>query len=152
METTAQEPQDLTLCPPEVIALDSNASALWVKFLRRTGIPMSAKSKKGKNAAAELWVDNNCRRAAIIRNFGIPSLIQRLAAAKDEVSRARVWWREGSRYFIREYGCTESLHCDQGTQIQRCSLRKTSREEMGGRCSNDRRAESTKYSKAHPAG
>lgn len=87
---------DLSVCPEEIRALDPNANILWVKFLRRTGIPMSAKSKKGKNIATDLWVDNNCRRAAIIRNFGIASLLQRLPNAKNEVDRAKAWWREAA--------------------------------------------------------
>jgi hypothetical protein len=87
---------DLATCPEAIHALDPNADLLWVKFLRKTGVPMSAKSKKGKNAMTDLWVDNKSRRGFIIRNFGIPSLLQRLAAAKDEISRARVWWREAA--------------------------------------------------------
>ena len=74
-----------------------NAEVLWVKFLRRTGVPMSAKSKKGKHVSPDLWVAvENSRRAFIIRSFGIPSLIQRLAAATTEIERARVWWRESA--------------------------------------------------------
>ena len=95
-ETKQASLQDLTTCPEEILALDPNAEGLWVKFLRRTGVPMSAKSKKGKHAATDLWVDENSRRAFIIRSFGIPSLIQRLAAATTEIERARVWWRESA--------------------------------------------------------
>jgi hypothetical protein len=91
-----RDARDLTICPADILALDPNARVLWVKFLRRTGIPMSAKSKKGKNVATDLWVDNNCRRAAVIRSFGIPSLVQRLTVCKSEVERARVWWRESA--------------------------------------------------------
>jgi hypothetical protein len=58
------ESEDLAICPEEIRALDPNADILWAKFLRRTGIPMSAKAKKGKNVAKDVWVDNNCRRAA----------------------------------------------------------------------------------------
>jgi hypothetical protein len=87
---------DLAICPEEIRMLDPNADILWAKFLRRTGIPMSAKAKKGKNVAKDVWVDNNCRRAAIIRSFGIQSLLQRLAACKTELDRARVWWRESA--------------------------------------------------------
>ena len=39
---------DLAICPEEIRMLDPNADILWAKFLRRTGIPMSAKAKKGK--------------------------------------------------------------------------------------------------------
>jgi hypothetical protein len=95
-EVAAKPSVDLAICPKEILALDSNAAVLWVKFLRRTGIPMSAKATKGKNIGQDLWVDNNCRRATIIRGFGIAGLIQRLAAATDEISRARVWWRESA--------------------------------------------------------
>jgi hypothetical protein len=87
---------DLAVCPAEVLALDPNAAVLWVKFLRRTGVPMSAKSKKGKNAATDMWVDNNSRRAFVIRSFGVPSLVQRLMATTSEIQRARVWWRESA--------------------------------------------------------
>ncbi len=96
VEVTQRPQIDLTQCPAEISALDPNAPLLWIQFLRRTGIPMTAKGKRGKHAATDLWVDNNSRRALIIRGFGIPSLIQRLSAAKDEVSRARVWWREAA--------------------------------------------------------
>ena len=64
---------DLAVCPSELSVLDPNAPVLWVKFLRRTGLPMSAKSKRGQNAATDLWVDNNCKRAFIIRSFGLPA-------------------------------------------------------------------------------
>jgi hypothetical protein len=87
---------DLAICPEAIRALDPNADLLWVKFLRKTGVAMSAKSKKGKNSGIDVWVDNQSRRAYIIRNFGITSLVQRLAAAKDELSRARIWWREAA--------------------------------------------------------
>jgi len=95
-EVAARPSVDLAVCPKEILALDPNAAVLWVKFLQRTGIPMSAKATKGKNLGKDLWVDNNCRRAAIIRGFGIAGLTQRLAAATDEISRARVWWRESA--------------------------------------------------------
>jgi len=79
---------DLSTCPVEITALDQNAEKLWPQFLRRTGVSMSVDRKR--------VIDNESRRALIIRSFGVPSLIQRLAAAKDERDRARVWWREAS--------------------------------------------------------
>jgi len=77
---------DLSLCPPEILALDPNAEALWPVFLKRTGVLMSVDCSR--------VIDNESKRAWVIRNLGIPSLVQRLACAKDEVGRARIWWRE----------------------------------------------------------
>ncbi|HKV28303.1 MAG TPA: hypothetical protein VJN90_08560 [Candidatus Acidoferrales bacterium] len=86
---TEKSPEtDLTQCPPELRALDPNAEKLWLVFLRRTGISMSHDRKR--------VIDNGSHRALIIRSFGIPSLNQRLSAAKTERERARVWWREAA--------------------------------------------------------
>lgn len=79
---------DLTACPSEIRALDANAETLWLEFLRRTGISMSVDRKT--------VIDGASKRAWVIRNLGVPSLIQRLSAAKDEIGRARVWWREAA--------------------------------------------------------
>src|SRR5712692_2208775 len=79
---------DLTICPDEIRALDPHADEAWSLFLKKTGISMSVDGKR--------VLDNESRRAQIIRNFGVPSLIQRLAAARTEVERARVWWREAA--------------------------------------------------------
>jgi len=77
---------DLTDCPAVLSASDPNAGSRWSVFLRKTGIAMSTDRKR--------VIDNQSRRALIIRSFGIPSLVQRLSAAKTEIERARVWWRE----------------------------------------------------------
>jgi hypothetical protein len=94
---------DLSAVPEEVLALDSNASILWFIFLRKTGLATSA-ARKRKNIGENLWVDNESHRALIIRNFGIPSLLQGLPACRTELDRARVWWRE-------------SAACSEGDQI-----------------------------------
>lgn len=77
---------DLTVCPEELRAADPNAELLWPKFLKRSGVTMSTRGAR--------VLDNLSRRALIVRNFGIPALVQRLATAHGEVGRARVWWRE----------------------------------------------------------
>jgi hypothetical protein len=77
---------DLTDCPSVLSALDPYAGSRWPAFLRKSGIAMSTDRKR--------VIDNQSRRALIIRSFGIPSLVQRLSVAKTEIERARVWWRE----------------------------------------------------------
>lgn len=77
---------DLTICPDEIRALDPHADESWPVFLKKTGISMSVDGKR--------VLDNESRRAQIIRNFGVPSLVQRLGSARTEIERARVWWRE----------------------------------------------------------
>jgi len=77
---------DLSICPPEILALDPNAAELWRAFLKRTGISLSVDGSR--------VIDGESRRAWVIRNLGIPSLVQRLASAKTEMDRARIWWRE----------------------------------------------------------
>jgi hypothetical protein len=79
---------DLTTCPAEIAALDPNAENLWPVFLRRTGVSMSVDRTR--------VIDNQSHRALIVRSFGIASLVQRLATAKDEHARARIWWRESA--------------------------------------------------------
>lgn len=78
--------QSLTECPDSIKAVDLNAEILWPIFLKKTGIAMSTDKKT--------VIDNEGRRALMIRSFGIPSLAARLSDAKDEISRARIWWRE----------------------------------------------------------
>jgi hypothetical protein len=73
-------------CPPEILALDPNAEARWGRFLKRTGIWLSSNSER--------VIDNESRRAWVISNLGIPSLVERLRSATSEVDRARIWWRE----------------------------------------------------------
>jgi hypothetical protein len=77
---------DLSVCPDELKALDVNAERLWPIFLQKTGISMSVSGGR--------VIDNAGRRADVIYRFGIPSLATRLAHAHDEISKARVWWRE----------------------------------------------------------
>lgn len=92
-DSGVEKQTDLAVCPPEILALDPNAETLWPRFVRAAGCTTSATRKK-KIIAADFWVDNDNHRALIVRQFGIPSLIQRLSVAKDEVGRARAWWRE----------------------------------------------------------
>lgn len=79
MET---EKVNLAVCPPEILAVDANAATLWPVLLRKVGITIS----KGEHIED--------RRAWILRNFGVPSLVQRLRPGMTERERARVWWRE----------------------------------------------------------
>ena len=76
---------NLAVCPNELVSLDSNAIILWPSFLKRVGLHL--------NRSGEV-IENDGHRADIVRRFAVQSLIQRLPRAKDERSRARVWWRE----------------------------------------------------------
>lgn len=87
---------DLFVCPVELKALDPNAEVLWPVFLKKTGISMSVRRDR--------VIDNQSRHAWIIRNLGIPSLQHRLSIARNELARAKVWWRE-------------SAACSEGTSI-----------------------------------
>lgn len=73
---------NLASCPPELLALDVNAETLWRVLQKRVGITIS----KGEHIED--------KRAWILRNFGVPSLMQRLQPGMTERQRARVWWRE----------------------------------------------------------
>jgi hypothetical protein len=73
---------NLAICPPELAAIDPNAETLWPKLLRKVGVTIS----KGEHIEE--------RRAWTLRNFGLPSLLQRLRPGMTERERARVWWRE----------------------------------------------------------
>jgi hypothetical protein len=73
---------NLAVCPKELKTVDPNAETLWPLFLRRTGVTVS----RGEHIED--------RRAWIVRNFGVPSLTQRLSPHMTERERARVWWRE----------------------------------------------------------
>lgn len=75
----------LAVCPDEIRALDPNAESLWPIFLRRISLHFDSRGA---------IIEDEGRQAWVVRNFGIPSLIQRLAAASTELERARVWWRE----------------------------------------------------------
>src|SRR2546427_3270803 len=65
--TTGEHVVDLTICPGEIRALDHHADEAWSLFLKKTGISMSVDGKR--------VLDNESRRAQIIRNFGVPSLV-----------------------------------------------------------------------------
>jgi hypothetical protein len=82
--------QDLSTCPVAIRAIDSNAERLWRIFLKKAGIPMAG----SKVIEGDGSLEHETKRAHIVRNFGVPSLMQRLAVAYDERSRAKVWWRE----------------------------------------------------------
>jgi hypothetical protein len=82
------ELSDLSQCPAQLLALDPNAERLWQVFLRKTGIALSQDGKR--------VLDNEGKRARVIRRFGIPSLASRLEFANAEISRARIWWREAT--------------------------------------------------------
>lgn len=87
MQSTVPEPIpsgpiNLALCPPEILARDPNAKMLWPIFLRKVGVTIS----RGEHIED--------RRAWIVRNFGVPSLVYRLSPGMSERARARVWWRE----------------------------------------------------------
>jgi hypothetical protein len=75
---------NLAPCPFELIALDPNAETLWPKLLGKLRVTVS----KGEHIEE--------RRAWILRNFGLPSLLQRLRPGMNERERARIWWREAA--------------------------------------------------------
>jgi hypothetical protein len=75
----------LHICPEAIKALDPNAEVLWPILLKKAGLHLRANGEV---------IENDGHRAAIIRNFAVPSLEQRLAGATTEVGRARIWWRE----------------------------------------------------------
>ena len=87
MQSTVPEPIpsgpiNLADCPSEILARDPNAKTLWPIFLRKVGVTVS----RGEHIED--------RRAWIVRNFGVPSLVYRLSPGMSERARARVWWRE----------------------------------------------------------
>ena len=75
---------NLAICPSELIALDPNAEMLWPKLLRAVGVTVS----KGEHIEEG--------RAWTLRNFGLPSLLQRLQPGMLERQRAQIWWREAA--------------------------------------------------------
>jgi hypothetical protein len=81
--------RDLSTCPIAIRALDSNAEHLWRIFLKKARIPMAGSKVIEGDGSPE----HETKRASIVRRFGIPSLEQRLVN-KDEIQRAKVWWRE----------------------------------------------------------
>jgi len=78
---------NLAACPPEILAQDVNAAALWRVLLRKVGITIS----KGEHIED--------RRAWILRNLGVPDLASRIGIQKhvekggpqDDVARAVIW-------------------------------------------------------------
>ncbi len=76
---------NLAVCPAELRAVDANAATLWGVFLKRVGLHLNSRGEV---------IENDGRRADIVRRFGVRSLIDRLPAQKTERDRARIWWRE----------------------------------------------------------
>lgn len=76
---------NLAVCPKELLAVDPNAAILWTVFLKRVGLHLNGRGEV---------IENDGRRADIVRRFAAHSLVQRLAVKKTEVERARIWWRE----------------------------------------------------------
>lgn len=61
---------NLAVCPPEILALDTNAETLWRILLRKVGIVIKGEHIEDK-------------RAWILGNFGWPSLAQRLRPGRS---------------------------------------------------------------------
>jgi len=76
---------NLAVCPEALKPVDPNAETLWPVFLKRVGLHFNSRKEV---------IENDGHRAAIVRQFGISSLVRRLALRKTERDRARVWWRE----------------------------------------------------------
>ncbi len=76
---------NLCVCPDTIKAADPNAEVLWPILLKKVGLHLKATGEV---------IENDGHRAAIVRCFAAPSMEQRLCRAKNEVERARVWWRE----------------------------------------------------------
>jgi hypothetical protein len=70
------------------MALDVIAETLWRVLLKKVGVTIS----KGEHIED--------KRAWILRNCGVPSLLQRLRPGMTERERARVWWRESAAWGI----------------------------------------------------
>src|SRR5713101_2990506 len=78
---------NLATCPPELLALDLNATTLWPVLLRKVGVTISK---------AEHIED---KRAWMLRNFGVDDLSNRLAVQQtrehggpqDDSARAMIW-------------------------------------------------------------
>jgi hypothetical protein len=79
------QPTNLAVCPAELLAVDANAEKLWTVFLKRIGLHFNTRGEV---------IENDGRRAEIVRRFGVRSLIDRLPSQKTERDRARIWWRE----------------------------------------------------------
>lgn len=79
------EMENLAVCPEGLKALDPNAVTLWAVFLKRVGLHVNSRGEV---------IENDGRRADIVRRFGVRSLLDRLPAMKSERDRARIWWRE----------------------------------------------------------
>jgi hypothetical protein len=75
---------NLAICPDSLIKLDANAPVVWPKLLKKVGVVIS----QGEH------IEDS--RAWTVRNFGLPSLLQRLCPGMTERERARVWWRESA--------------------------------------------------------
>jgi len=73
---------NLAVCPSEILALDPHSERRWPIFLRKAGVTISR---------GEVIEE---RRAWVVRNFGVPSLLQRLRLGMSERESARIWWRE----------------------------------------------------------
>jgi hypothetical protein len=76
---------NLAVCPAELLAVDANAATLWPVFLKRVGLHFNSRGEV---------IENDGHRADIVRQFGVPSLINRLTVREAERDRARIWWRE----------------------------------------------------------
>jgi hypothetical protein len=77
---------NLALCPPNILALDANATILWPVLLKKVGVTIS----KGEHIE-----DKTAWR---LRNFGVDDLADRLSiqqqrekGLQDDISRAKIW-------------------------------------------------------------
>jgi hypothetical protein len=79
------ERSNLAVCPQGLIQVDPHAERRWPVLLTKVGLHLDARGQV---------IENDGRRADIVRRFAVESLISRLPAQKTERDRARIWWRE----------------------------------------------------------
>ena len=79
-------PVNLAECPPNILALDANATILWPVLLKKVGVTIS----KGEHIED--------KPAWRLRNFGVDDLAHRLSmqqqrenGPQDDISRAKIW-------------------------------------------------------------
>ena len=79
------ESSNLAVCPQGLVQVDPYAERRWPVLLTKVGLHLDARGQV---------IENDGRRADIVRRFVVESLMSRLPAQRTERDRARIWWRE----------------------------------------------------------